>query len=312
MSEYDDSLWQSALAAQSGVNQLAGTIGEYKSQKERNELERELAYERNLWESEESEKAREFEREMWQSKIDYEDPSNKRKLLEEAGVNPYSLYGASISTPSSGTPTHNPMQSPNLVTEDALGKGLQNLAMNEISMVGAMSQARKNNADATATNIANISLGARLGAQLQGAGLDNAAKALDNELHGSLNPLLVEGQALQNEHTQSLIRLNNIQQKLQQFDLDWMKPSEYFKLQEDINLLLQKQKTEEELREHYKRMDRNGAIANAIGWFNANTERFAQQSQAGVNTALVKYYNAAAGKEGHHQFEEQKIYQKHT
>lgn len=297
MSDYnawDDPYLQ--YAVQTTGNLAQGSF-QYAAQKDTNKTNRQIAAETNAANAAENEKNREFEREMWQKKAEFESPVNVRAMLEAAGINPYSAYGQQVNTPSSGSPSTHPMQGWQYTPQTGIAEGMKNALDASIVAQRSLAAARKDNADATSANIANITLGARLGAQLQAQGLDNAAQALDNELHGALNPLIVEGQQYQNEHTQSLIRLNEIQEKLQQFDLDWMKPSEYFRLQEDINLLIQKQKTEEELRAHYQRMDRNGQIANAIGWFNANTQRFAQQSQAGVNTALVTYYNAAAKKE---------------
>lgn len=285
-----------AAAVQSTGNVAAGSW-EYAAQKEANEANERIARETNQANAAENQKNREFEEYMWKLKAEYESPANVRKMLEAAGINPYSAYGQQVNTPSSGTPSTHPMQGWQYTPQNGIAEGMKNALDSSIMAMRSMAAARKDNADATAMNIGNITLGERLGEELRSKGLGNVAQKLDNELHAGINPLLVQGQQYQNEHTQSLIRLNEIQQKLQQFDLDWMKPSEYFKLQEDINLLLQKQKTEEELRAHYQRVDRNGEIANAISSFRAQTERAAQQSQAGVNTALVKYYNAVAGKE---------------
>lgn len=300
MSDYYSQWDDVAIAGQSaanGINQLAGAIGDYKSQKEANESRERIAREQNEANAIENEKQRQFELEMWERKAEYESYANKMEMAREAGLNPYAVYGQSIGTPSSGTPHSNPMVGYDFETENAFAKGLKEMAMFNVDQTRQMAAARKDNAEATSVNIANVEYANRLSEQLKNQGLVNDAQRIENEKNVALNPLVVEGQQLSNEHTINLNKVLELEQGLKKFDLDWMKPSEYFKLQEDINLLLQKQISEQELREHWRRMDKNGQLSAAANWLIAETNRMKAPSEIAQNYAQVKYYNAVAGKE---------------
>lgn len=295
MSDWDDNIWQGATAVTSAINGLASSIGTYKAQKEQNAATERLARERNLWEAEEAQKNRDWQTEQWEKEKQYEDPSNKRELLERAGINPYSLYGASIATPSGGTGAQASFETPQRVVEDGFAKGLMEVSRNNIESARVLAASRKDNADAQSQEIYNVVAAQRAAEDLRSVGLNNEAQMIDNIKNRGRLPYEIVNAELTNQDIFHNIQLKECQQILQKYDLEFLKPQEYKKVLEDTNLLIEKQLTEQEYREHMKRMDRNGALQAAASMIVARVQEQVAPSQIEANNAAAENQRAQAG-----------------
>lgn len=87
-----------------GSSLVSGFTGSM-AQEDANRTNRQIARENREWQSEENQKNRDYATLMFDKENEYKSPANQRKLLEQAGYNPYlfgndySASGASASTP---------------------------------------------------------------------------------------------------------------------------------------------------------------------------------------------------------------------
>lgn len=302
--DFNQQLMQSTAMLTGQINNLGAAIGDYKSQKEYNKLQRELASERNALEREEFEKSLAWEREKLLSEQSYASFANQLAMARSAGVNPLTAVNNQAVGGSSGTPGRSSFQSPNQVVEDGFAKGIRSASDFNIQAVRELAASRKDNADATAQNIDNVVRSVKNARELEGMGLHNEAQQILNERNSALSPLVVENQELENQHLAEMNEVLRLEQGLKQFDLSVLKPKEYEKLLEDTRLVIQKQITEAEYREHLKRYDRNEQTKAAAQWlsseasmYNAQTNRHEMGSRIAQNFAIAKYYDEASKKE---------------
>ena len=119
MSDYYGDLWSSdndvlnaALGTSSVIMNAAASEGEYKAQQNYNKTQERIAEKQNSLTQIENELSRAFELRKLALEQNYASEVAQRSRLEKAGINPYSMYGSSLGSPSTGTPTINPYQQP--------------------------------------------------------------------------------------------------------------------------------------------------------------------------------------------------------
>lgn len=302
--DFNQQLLQSTAQLTGQINNLGAAIGDYKAQKEYNALQRELAEKRNALEKEEFEKSLAWEKEKLLSEQNYASFANQLAMARVAGVNPLTAVNNQAAGGTSGTPGRSSFQTPNQVVEDGFSKGIRANSEFNISAIRELAASRKDNADATAQNIDNVVRSVKNSRELEGMGLHNEAQQILNERNRGLAPLQVENQDLENQHLAEMNEVLRLEQGLKQFDLSILKPQEYQKLLEDTQLVIQKQMSEQEYREHLKRYDHNEATKAAASWlasqaqmFNAQTNRREMGSRIAQNYAVARYYDEAAKKE---------------
>lgn len=116
-----------------------------------------MSRENRLWQSEENEKSRLWMDSQWQKQFDvtsaYNNPANQRRLLEQAGYNPYLLgdsnFGSSASSPSVSSPSMSSSPSlPNLIPSNPLsGLGSASDTFSKfVSLIPQMEQTESNKA----------------------------------------------------------------------------------------------------------------------------------------------------------------------
>lgn len=301
--------WQQQLVdvtnqATNNINMLSSAIGSYKSQRDYNQLMRELTAATNESNEKINQRNLDWEREKLKLEQDYASFANQLAMAKSAGVNPYTALSHQTSSPAGGTPNAVGMQTPQQVVEDGFANGLKDMARLNTDAIGVMARARKDNADATQTNIDNIVRAEKNAREMEGLGLDNVAKDIRNQRDSALYPLQIENQELANVQLDEQNALLRIQAGLERFNLNFLKPAEYNQLLENTKLVIEKQMTEVEYRKYLDRIGLSSQQRAAASYlmaqiedFKAHTDRLRLGSDVAKNYAVAKYYNSASKKE---------------
>lgn len=98
---------QDPLTALAIGSSIVGGIGNIFGQSTANSTQMKIAQKQMEWQSQENQKNRDYQTEMWNRQNEYNTPANQRKLLQDAGYNPFVLQqnGSTSGAGSAGTPS---------------------------------------------------------------------------------------------------------------------------------------------------------------------------------------------------------------
>ena len=160
--------WDAALqAGGSLVGNLVGGVMGSKAQKEANKTNLQIANMNN-----------QMSMDMFNRQLQYNSFQNQRKMLEDAGYSPYSLFGtSSVSAPLSPS-----LQQATVQPVDALAQTVGNATGNLAQIMSIFADAKLKNAQAQRQEIENEVLPELLEIQRQGGITDVVWKSLQNKL----------------------------------------------------------------------------------------------------------------------------------
>lgn len=266
---------------------IGGLIGSL-SQKSANKTNLQIARETNQAQMEMQERANQFSAQMQQNQMDYASPANQRKMLEQAGFNPYLYQGVQAHASNSAAgQVGGALHAAQVQPVNAMAEALTNASINSANVVRNLAESRKANADATSTNIDNVTRAAVNEQNLKNLGLEGDAKALENEKNAALNPLIIEHQEKENENLDEQTALIRVQTGLARYDLNFMRPEQLKEVIENTKLAMEKQITEQEYRTYLDRMGKAGLTNAAASYLQSEVSRYLSRAQ-------YEYYMSSA------------------
>lgn len=197
------------------VGDILGGSMQQKAQESANATNLRIAQETNKANLDIANQNNAFTRMMFERNLQYNSPAEQRRMMAEAGYNPYSLYtnGQGAAAQSSSVPElqMGHQYAPTMIPEDGLGRNVAQVGNDLANMVSALSVARKNNSEANMNNVRLKTLGETLSAQLDSIGLGNEAQKIRNYVSEGTKDFDIERASKDIDYLNNFITLTSAQ-----------------------------------------------------------------------------------------------------
>lgn len=290
--------WDVAAPVFSAGANLLGPILSYDAQREANSTNKLLARETNALHQKLFNQQIGENWKMFNAANEWNSPAQQRQRLEQAGYNPAALFqnnGALMSS-SIQAPSAPPLATAQVQPAVALGNGISSVVGSGLSALTAMAEARKSNAEATAQEINNVTLGRINIENARAAGYDADIKsydaALKEQTYDDQVDLAHQNALVRNAEYKDLVAsaaFKEAQRKVAMSQVD-LNATEKARLVEATALLIQQQKTEISQQEMLKALNvkymNEAKLAQVTAWYN----EYVAPSVVESNRAQASYY----------------------
>lgn len=283
-----------SAAISGGSNLISGLFG-LAAQKKANQTNLAIARETNAANERINQANIAYQWKALQEQQRYGSYANQMAMAREAGINPYSVLGNPAAGGVSGTPVSHAMQAAQVSPENAMATAIGRSSQDAATMVAAIAQARKADAETQGIKTDNLYKAAQQEADLNLKGLQGAAQKLANEFAEQNNPLLLRAQEINNQYLTNQTRLLQLEEDIKTFYKDTIQPQELNQILEAVKLAQEQQRTEiskQELNRASGKAQLTSAAANMlqarISQYLAESQKELNESQASLNNQHTK------------------------